>query len=73
MNKNEYEKLTELLDKLGKELKATRFCIIPRYIHEGCHIGIYDADGNLDKAVTAINIEEAVKQLTQERWIKNEL
>jgi hypothetical protein len=38
MSETEYKKLTELLDKLGKELKAGRFCIIPRYVHEGCHI-----------------------------------
>jgi hypothetical protein len=67
MSETEYKKLTELLDKLGKELKAGRFCIIPRYVHEGCHIGIYDVNGNLDKAITAINIEEAVKQLNQKR------
>jgi len=66
MKQSEYKKLTELLDKLGTEIKAHRFCIIPRYLHEGCHIGIYNANGDQVKAVTAIDISEAVKQLNQQ-------
>ena len=67
MNKAEYKKLIELLDKLGSEIKAHRFCIIPRYLHEGCHIGIYNAKGDQMKAITAIDIPEAVKQLQEEQ------
>jgi len=64
MKTEDYKKLTKLLDKLGAELKAHRYCIIPRYFHEGCHIGVYDEKGDLLKSVIAIDIPSAVKQLT---------
>lgn len=63
MKTKEYEDLAKLLDKLGAEMKAIRYCIIPRYIHEGCHIGIYNEKGDLIKSATAVDIPEAVKQL----------
>ena len=64
MKTKDYKELTKLLDKLGTEIRAHRYCIIPRYLHEGCHIGVYDEKGNLLKSVTAIDIPNAVQQLT---------
>lgn len=66
MKDSEYKKLTKLLDKLGSDINAHRFCIIPRYLHEGCHIGVYNKKGDLLKAVTAVDIPEAVRQLNQQ-------
>lgn len=67
MKTEEYKELTELLCKLGREIKAHRFCIIPQYLHEGCHIGIYNAEGDCIKSISAIDIPEAVKQLQEEQ------
>jgi hypothetical protein len=63
MDKVDYEHLEILLAKLSKEIGHNRFCIIPSYIQDGCYIGIYKEDGNIDKQVTGINIEDAMRML----------
>lgn len=66
MNDKDYLKLEQLLSELRRELKH-RYCIIPDYIGEGVHIGIYDDNnGHLKNSTTNINIKEAVKQLKKQ-------
>jgi len=63
MNKIDYQHLEILLGKLQIELGHNRFCIIPSYIHDGCYIGTYKENGNIDEEITGVNIEDAVMKL----------
>lgn len=60
MDKTDFKHLELLLGKLSIEFGGQRFCIIPQYIHDGCYLATYTSDGNIDKQITGIDIEDAL-------------
>lgn len=63
MNSKDYRQLDELLGRLSREL-GHRFCIIPEHIQDLAYIAIFDSDGKRIKETHGVDIEDAVKKLT---------
>jgi hypothetical protein len=59
----EYKQLEYLLTKLHEEV-GHAFCIIPNYLHDGYHIGIYSSEsGEPITSATGPTIQETVEKL----------
>lgn len=66
MTSLEYKQLEFLLAKLHQEVGG-KFCIIPSYIHDGYHIGVYsDKTGEPVMSATDHSIEATVEKLKQQ-------
>jgi len=66
IDKAELKHLELLLGKMGKEFGGKRFCIIPSYINDGCYIATYKDNGEVDKQITGIDIEDALIKIKQQ-------
>lgn len=66
MDSNDYKELDRLLGKLSLVL-GSRFCIIPEHIQDLAYIAVYDHDGKPIKSSHGVDIEDAVKKLTNEK------
>jgi hypothetical protein len=63
MTNEEYKQLESLLGKLEMEV-GEKICIIPNYIHDGYHIGVYSRiTGKPYKQASGPTIAETVQQL----------
>jgi hypothetical protein len=68
----EYKQLEHLLAKLQEDIGGNNFCIIPHYIHDGYHIGIYSTKtGEPITSATGPSIEETVEKLKQSTTIND--
>lgn len=61
----EYKQLEYLLAKLHEEV-GHPFCIIPHYLHDGYHIGLYDSKGENITAASGPTIRDTVEKLKQQ-------
>jgi hypothetical protein len=63
----EYKQLEHLLAKLQGEIGDNNICIIPHYLHDGYHIGIYSSEsGELITSSAGPTIQETVEELKQQ-------
>lgn len=63
----EYKQLEHLLAKLQGEIGGNKFCIIPYYLHDGYHIGVYSSkSGEPITSATGPTIELTVEKLKQQ-------
>jgi len=68
MTSLEYKQLEHLLAKLQAEIGGNKFCIIPHYLHDGYHIGVYSSKtGAPITSATDYSIEATVEKLKQQR------
>jgi hypothetical protein len=73
MTSLEYKQLELLLAKLQQEIRGNKFCIIPHYLHDGYHIGLYSSKtGEPITAATGPTIESTVEKLKQQSNTTNE-
>jgi hypothetical protein len=67
MTSLEYKQLEHLLAKLQQEIGGNKFCIIPHYLHDGYHIGVYSSkSGEPITSATGHSIESTVEKLKQQ-------
>ena len=63
MTEEEYKQLEKLLDKLQQDIKG-KICIIPGYIYDGYHIGVYShITGKPYKTANGATIKETIEML----------
>jgi hypothetical protein len=63
----EYKQLEHLLAKLQQEIGGNTFGIIPHYLHDGYHIGIYSSEtGEPITAATGPTIESTVEKIKEQ-------
>jgi hypothetical protein len=63
----EYKQLEHLLAKLQGEIGGNKICIIPHYLHDGYHIGVYSSkSGEPVTSATGPTIQETVEKLKQQ-------
>jgi hypothetical protein len=67
MDKIDFKHLELLLGKISIELNGQIFCIIPNYIHDGCYIATYKENGEVDKQIIAVDIEDALMKLNNKK------
>lgn len=66
MTEADYRLLELLLDKLENKI-GNKICIIPGYIQDGYHIGVYDRKtGEATISATGATIKETVDKLNQQ-------
>lgn len=72
MSKEDYRLLELLLGKLEMEI-GNMICIIPGYIQDGYHIGVYDRkSGEPHTGATGPSIESVVEKLKQQSTPTND-
>lgn len=63
MTEEEYKQLEHLLDKLQQNIRG-KICIIPGYIHDGYHIGVYSSlTGKPYKTANGATIKATIELL----------
>ena len=73
MTSLEYNQLEHLLAKLQQEIGGNKFCIIPHYMHDGYHIGVYSSKtGEPITSATGHSIESTVEKLKQQSTTTND-
>jgi|ERR1044072_1908465 hypothetical protein len=66
MTKEDYRQFELLLGKLQTEI-GNKICIIPGYIQDGYHVGVYSSkSGEPITSATGYNIETVVERLKQQ-------
>ena len=73
MTSLEYKQIEHLLAKLQEEIGGNKICIIPYYINDGYHIGVFSSKtGEPIMSATGPTIESTVEKLKQQSTTTND-
>lgn len=61
MTSEDFAQLDQLLSKLHTYL-GSRYCIVPGFVHDGYHIGLYNSKGDHTESFISYSLQDTAKK-----------